>query len=135
MFIPREEIRYRTSRSSGPGGQHANKASTRVTLMFDVAGSPSLSPEQRKRILKMLGTRISKEGVLRISSQRFRSQKENKRAALRRFHELISEALKGHPLRRPTQEPMWAKQRRLQQKRIQGMRKRERSKRFRPDEE
>ncbi len=127
LVIPDEEIRFRASRSSGPGGQHVQKASTRVTLLFDVAGSPSLSDNQRRRIMERLSTRISKEGILRVTSQRFRSQAENRRAALERFRDLVAEALEEHPLRRPTREPQWARKRRLKEKRLRGRRKRERA--------
>ncbi|HMC82356.1 MAG TPA: aminoacyl-tRNA hydrolase [Candidatus Polarisedimenticolia bacterium] len=88
LAIREEELRFTASRSGGPGGQNVNKVSTRVTLWFDVAGSPSLTAEQRSLIRSRLATRISKEGVLRVVSQQTRSQAANREAARRgRFEE------------------------------------------------
>ena len=71
--IPEGELDFSTSRSSGPGGQNVNKVSTRVTLLWDVDGSPSLSPEQRERLHARLAGRINRAGVLRVGSQRHRT--------------------------------------------------------------
>ena len=79
--IPADELSYRTSRSSGPGGQHVNKVETRVTVLFDLDGSPSLSEAQKERVRERLPTRITKAGVLWVVSQKHRSQKANRDAA------------------------------------------------------
>jgi ribosome-associated protein len=126
VAIPEEELSFTAARSSGPGGQNVNKVSTKVTLWFDVAGSPSLTDEVRARLLDRLGPRIGKDGVLRIVSQATRSQVDNKEAALARFVELVREALRPVKARRPTKVPRGEKARRLETKRKDSARKRER---------
>src|SRR6476659_9675040 len=93
LAIPDEELSFVTSRSGGPGGQNVNKLETRVTVRFDVAGSPSLTEEQRAKILERLATRITRAGVLQVTSQKHRTQADNREAALERFAELLREAL------------------------------------------
>lgn len=117
LSIPESEISFTFSRSSGPGGQNVNKLNTRVTLWFDVAGSPSLSDTQRERILEKLPTRISREGILRVVSQRHRTQKMNRDAATERFAELLREALVQKPPRKKRRVPAGVKRRRLEDKR------------------
>ena len=127
VSIPKEELKFTTSRSSGPGGQHVNKVSTRVTLRFDVINSPSLTQGQKRLILDKLATRISKVGVLRVVSQQTRSQAANKEAAVERFIALLQQALKRRPkLKRTTISPV-ARQKRLDGKRYRGQLKRRRS--------
>ncbi len=111
-----DELTFCASRSSGPGGQNVNKVETRVTLHFDVAGSPSLSGEQRARILGRLRTRITKGGVLAVASQRHRTQSANRAAAVERLVELLREALRRRPVRKKTAVPRAAKERRLEAK-------------------
>ena len=117
LEIPETELSFSTSRSSGPGGQNVNKVDTRVTLLFDVEGSPSLSPEEKRLIRAHLAGRINKEGVLRVVSQRHRTQSANKEAAVARFIGLLEEALAVDKARRPTSVPAAAKERRLEEKR------------------
>ena len=81
LAIPDEEVSFVTSRSGGPGGQNVNKLETRVTVRFDVAGSPSLTEEQRQRLLERLATRITRAGFLQVTSQKHRTQGENREAA------------------------------------------------------
>ena len=126
VSISEDELRCTASRSSGPGGQHVNKTSTRVTLRFDVINSPSLSPEQKQLLLERLPTRISKQGVLRVVSQKTRSQAVNREAALDRFVELLQQALELRPHRRPTKLPAAAKEKRIGDKKHRGYLKRER---------
>ena len=115
--IPEEEFLYTTSRSSGPGGQNVNKVSTRVTLLFDVNRSPSLSEEQRELVMRRLGGRINREGVLRVVSQRHRTQSANREAAVARFAALLEEVLTEAPERVPTKVPTQVNERRLEDKR------------------
>src|SRR5215475_13463468 len=89
IALPEEELTFATSRSGGPGGQNVNKLETRVTLRFDLAGSPSLSPEQKARLRERLATRITKAGVLQVTAQRHRTQAANREAAVERFAELL----------------------------------------------
>lgn len=126
VSISEDELKFTASRSSGPGGQHVNKTSTRVTLRFDLINSPSLSPEQKQLLLERLPTRISKQGVLRVVSQKTRSQAANKEVALERFVELLQQALEPRPHRRPTKLPAAAKERRIADKKHRGYLKRER---------
>jgi ribosome-associated protein len=135
LSIPKEELKFRASRSSGPGGQNVNKVNTRVTLNFDVVNSPTLSDEQKRRVLRLLANRINRDGVLRIVSQRHRSQAANCTAAMERFAELIGVALRRVPRRRRTQIPLAAKQRRLDTKRHRGRLKQMRSQRVLSDHE
>lgn len=127
LSIAPEEITFAASRSGGPGGQNVNKVETRVTLRFDLAGSPSVSDEQRERLRSRLATRITKEGVLHVTAQKHRTQAANREAALLRFIELLQEALAEAKQRQPTRVSRAAKRRRVEAKRLRGERKRERA--------
>ena len=89
VVISEEEIEFRASSSSGPGGQNVNRVRSRVTLLFDVAHSTSLSDTERDLILASLQTRINKHGVLSVSSQKHRTQEQNRTAAEQRVIELL----------------------------------------------
>jgi ribosome-associated protein len=127
LAIPENEIIYTASRSGGPGGQHVNKVSSRVTLRFDVAASPSLTDEQKQRIMTRLATRLSKDGVLSIVAQQQRSQAANRHAALARFVALLRAALAPETPRRPTKPAKEAMERRLTEKKRRSRLKQERS--------
>lgn len=127
LAIPDEEVSFATSRSGGPGGQNVNKLETRVTVRFDLANSPSLSEEQKARLRERLATRITRDGALQVTSQRHRSQGANREAAVERFAELLRENLREEPPRKKTRPSRAAKARRLDEKRRQSRRKRERS--------
>jgi ribosome-associated protein len=116
--IPETELEFIASRSGGPGGQNVNKVSSRITLRFDLNRTAALHPEQRERILKKLSSRISKEGVLQITSQRTRSQDLNREDAVARFVELLREALREEKARVKTRATRSAREERLKEKRI-----------------
>ena len=126
-FIPEGELTFKTSRSGGPGGQNVNKLNTRVTVLFDVSGSPSLSEDQKRRILSKLSSRIDRNGVMQVISQKHRSQEANRRAAVERLQQLLQEALKPTPIRRRTRVPAAARQRRLDEKKRRGRLKSQRT--------
>jgi ribosome-associated protein len=126
LSIPESEVRFTTSRSSGPGGQNVNKVETRVTLLFDVTSSTTLSEAQRQRLCEVLRTRITRAGVLRVVAQVHRTQAANQRTAVERFVELVRDALAETPPRVPTSLPRAARRRRLEAKRRQGRLKQQR---------
>jgi ribosome-associated protein len=111
------EVRFVASRSQGPGGQNVNKVASRVTLLFDVDGAPSLTESQRRRLRERLPGRISGDGILRVSSQRHRSQAANRRAALERFAALLAEALRPRTSRVATRPTAASRERRIADKR------------------
>lgn len=127
LEIPDAELDFATSRSSGPGGQNVNKLDTRVTLLFDVEHSPSLSEVQRIRILERLAGRINKDGIMRVVSQRHRTQYANRQEVIHRFSGLVSDALADERVRIPANPPRAMNERRLQSKRIRSRLKRDRA--------
>ena len=126
--IPLDELEWRTSRSGGPGGQHANTSDTRVEVVFSVADSPSLGPRQRARLLERLGP------VVRATAADTRSQARNRELALERLRSRLAEGLRVHRPRRPTAPTEAARRRRLDAKRRRSALKRERRP-LRPDED
>lgn len=126
VAIRRGEVRFRFTPSGGPGGQHANRSATQVELLFDVAGSPGLTEEQRARIRAALRGYIDGEGVLRLVSQSTRSQYRNREDALLRFQRLMRRALRVAKPRRPTRPTGAARRERLAAKRRRGELKRTR---------
>jgi ribosome-associated protein len=124
ISLPESELSYRTTRSSGPGGQNVNKVETRVTVLFDVGASPWLTEEQAARIRQRLSTRIDKRGVLRVVSQKHRTQGANREIARERLASLLAEALEPERSRKPTRKPAAAKRRRLESKRRRSETKR-----------
>ncbi len=129
VFISEDDLIFKASRSSGPGGQNVNKVNTRITLMFDVAHCEGFSDVQKQRILKRLATRADKNGVIRVASQKFRTQQANRRAAVERLQILLRDALKARPIRKKTKVPYSAKRRRLEEKRQRSFLKQQRTKR------
>jgi ribosome-associated protein len=126
------ELRFEFARSGGPGGQNVNKVETKVRLLFDVLHSPSLTGVQRSLIEDRLSTRITKAGVLHVSSQRHRTREANRKATIERFVELIAGALEREEPRVRTRIPKAQRRRRLESKRQKSLKK---AFRARPDEE
>ncbi|HZA59735.1 MAG TPA: alternative ribosome rescue aminoacyl-tRNA hydrolase ArfB [Solirubrobacterales bacterium] len=118
--ISLEEIELRASRSSGPGGQHANVTSSRIEAVFDVASAPSLTEAQRRRLQEKLGDRVT------AVSQDARSQARNRELAIERLQSKLREGLSRPKKRRPTKPSRGAKERRMEQKRRTSQRKAER---------
>lgn len=131
--IPWSELRFRTSRSGGPGGQNVNKLETRVELLFDVIQSSSLTDDQKRAIAGHLGSRIDAEGILHVTSQRSRSQWENRQLATERFEELLRHALTPRKKRVATRASQSSTERRLESKKKQGQKKKIRRMKI-PDE-
>lgn len=127
--ISMAEISLSFSRSSGPGGQNVNKVNTRVTLAFNVTGSPSLSESQRQLTMSRLSGRINRKGILQVSSDATRTQAANRDDAFNRFVELMRRVLYVHPLRHKTGVPRRAKERRLKIKKNRARTKKLRSRR------
>ncbi len=111
-----KEVKYRTSRSSGAGGQHVNKVSTKVELIFDVNRSAVLSEEQKTIIYDKLKNRISNEGLLILQCDETRSQLKNKEIVFNRFVKLVEDALKPKKERKPTKPTKSSVKKRLYNK-------------------
>ena len=124
--IPEEQLTFTFSTSPGPGGQNVNKVSTRATLSFDLAHCPALSEAEKRRICALLPGRITRDGRFRVVSSRFRTQLGNRRAAIERFYELLSDALRPRKQRQATRPTAAARRRRIEEKRRRSRKKRER---------
>ena len=128
LNIPDDEIVFEMSTSSGPGGQHVNRVQTRVTLSFDVDRSMALGDRERARIRDVLASRINKSGQLQIRSERHRSQRMNREDAVRKFAELLRDALIPEAPRKKTRVSRVVKARRLDEKKRRSNVKRDRQK-------
>jgi ribosome-associated protein len=117
LRIPFSELEYRASRSGGPGGQHVNTSSTRIEVWWDVAGSPSISPEQRALLLERLSKRLDSSGRLRLVSSGSRSQLRNREEVTERLRSVLAAALVVRKKRKPTKPSRAAKAARLEAKR------------------
>jgi len=120
------EISYRFSRSSGPGGQSVNKLSTQEELLFDVEESVELSEDQKLLILEILKNRITKEGILALKCSETRSRLKNKELVTKRFIKLIEDVLKPVRQRKPTTRSKSSIEKRLRNKKIISDKKRNR---------
>lgn len=123
-----KEFSFSASRSSGPGGQHVNKVSTKMELRFHVLNSTLLSPEEKELILEKLAKRINQDGELILVSQSERTQLKNKERVTEKFYEILEKALTPRKKRRPTKPSAEAKEKRLEEKRLQAEKKRRRKK-------
>lgn len=116
VVVPERELRWRFSRSSGPGGQSVNTADSRVELSLDIATTTALGPVQRARALERLGDRLV-DGVLTVTASQHRSQLRNREAAVERLAEVLAAAIAAPPReRRPTRPSRGSVERRLADK-------------------
>jgi ribosome-associated protein len=120
-IIPDEEVSETFVRASGPGGQNVNKVSTAVELRFDAQNSPTLTDAIRERLIQLSGSRATKDGVIVLLAQTYRTQDMNRQDARARLQDLVDRAAKPPPPpRRPTKPTKAAKERRLDGKAIRG---------------
>jgi len=124
IAIDESEIKQEFIRSSGPGGQNVNKVSTAVQLRFNIANSPSLPDDVRKRLAHLAGRRITENGELIINARRFRTQERNRQDAFDRLVKLIRKASERPKVRRKTRPTLQSKRRRLEAKRHRSEAKR-----------
>lgn len=117
------ELDYKAVRSSGAGGQHVNKVSSKVLLSFDLAASGAFSQEEKNRLFKKLSNRLSNSAVLQLSADSARSQHRNKELVTKRFVRLIRESLAVPKKRRKTRPSVKAVKKRLEAKRKQAEKK------------
>ncbi len=127
-FLRKDEIQIRFIRASGPGGQNVNKVSTAAQLHFDVANSPSLPDDVRRRLTQLAGHRITEDGVLVITARKHRTQEKNRQEAIDRLAALIQQAMQKPKRRRKTKATLASKKRRLEAKRRRSLKKRLRQK-------
>jgi ribosome-associated protein len=133
ISIPLKEFAYTFARSSGPGGQNVNKVNSKVMLHWDVTNSPSLPEDVRARFLAQYPRRINKEGLLVISSERFRDQGRNVTDCTNKLRDLILVVAAPPKKRRPTKPTKGSKERRLAGKREKSQKKQERGKNWKGD--
>ncbi len=117
------ELNLKAVRSSGAGGQHVNKVSSKVELSFDVVNSVSFSQEEKELLSKNLSSRLTKNGILILTAQESRSQHINKEKVIKRFFELIEKSLIVPKKRKPTKMSKAQKQKRLDNKQKQSVKK------------
>ena len=126
IALDESEIVEQFIRASGPGGQNVNKVASAVQLRFDVGASPALDPETRARLKTLAGRRLTRDSVIVITAERFRTRERNRADALDRLVELIRRAAQRPKTRRPTRVTAGAKARRRDDKAKRGQLKRQR---------
>lgn len=124
--VPREELVARATRSSGAGGQHVNKTSSRIQLSWDIGASPSLDGSQRERLLRKLAPRLTGDGVLTVTVSETRSQHRNREIAEERLNDVVNAALVVPKKRKATRPTRAAKEKRLDSKKLHSKKKRNR---------
>lgn len=133
LTIPAAELSWRFDPSGGPGGQHANRSATRVTLVFDLVGSPTVPEDLRRRALANLGTQLE-DGFVIVQAGESRSQWRNRQIARRKMADLLARAVRPPaPPRRRTKPTRASRERRLADKRARGETKRQRRRPVNPD--
>lgn len=120
LSIPLDEFEIIYARSSGPGGQNVNKVNSKAQLRWPVLSSPSLSPQIRERLLARHGKRVTGEGILLVTSQRFRDQGKNVADCFDRLREMLLEAATPRRTRKETKPPRRARERRLRDKQVRS---------------
>ena len=129
LVIPAAELFESASRAGGPGGQHVNKSNTRVILRWSVTASPSLTPQQRERLLEQLRGRLTREGEIVVNSGAARSRARNREAARGQLAQLVASALAERASRTPTRPTRSSQNRRLDEKTQRSRLKRQRAQR------
>ncbi|MCJ7467926.1 MAG: aminoacyl-tRNA hydrolase [Maribacter sp.] len=124
----RQELQFKAIRSSGAGGQHVNKVSSKIELAFDVSNSKALSAWEKERLFVKLGNRLTKENILLLLCDETRSQHRNKGLVIDRFFEILEKALKPKKKRRKTKPSKSAIEKRLKSKKKEALKKIRRSK-------
>ncbi len=125
-----QELGFKAVRSGGAGGQHVNKVSTKVELSFDVENSKALTPNQKKRVYRQIGSKLTRDNILQLSCDESRSQHRNKDLVIKRFLETMRTGLRVPKIRRKTKPKRSAIEKRLKSKKRNAEKK---ARRQRPD--
>ena len=120
VSIPHDEISFTFMPSGGPGGQHANRSSTKVVLEWNVESSRALGPRQKQKVQSALRSRIDASGVIRLSSDRHRSQMRNREDVVKRLADLVARSLRPVKHRTPTKPTASSRDRRIREKKHRG---------------